>query len=273
MPGYLTNKLIMVLFFIVLALTIAISVYRGEVFTAALVSAFISATAVFLSWALGRELDPAHQWSAFISLPPVFIAFIAIGRPSLLALLFFILSCRLLNRTPGRQPFRSDSILLLAMGLLLYFNNFYFALPCLALFFLTDALVKPVNNFQYISALVTSAAYSALLLLVSPEPASYVPGSIPVFYPAAALIIVALSAIYISFVTRHKRTLDDLNREELNYLRVNAARLLIAAWMISEIIFGGAMMIHQIYPMVIVFGGIFLYHLTVKTKERLLKIS
>lgn len=259
--GYLTNRIVVILFFASFILTLGVFIFRGEPFTTALVSAFSSAAAIFLSWAIGRELDPANEWSAFVALPVIYFAFFAAGDPSLLSLFFIILCCRLLNRTCGLQPFKSDALLLFVMAILLYFNNFYFTLPYLILAFFVDALAKPANRFQFISAVVSSAGYLVMIFKFRPEFPLFMPEAAAGIYPAAAVIMVLLSAVYVSYVTRHDRVLDDLNRAEVNYLRVTAARFLTAAWIIIEILSGGVIALLQIYPMVIIFGGIFLYHL------------
>ena len=87
-------------------------------------------------------------------------------------------------------------------------------------------------------------------------------------YSAAAVVVILLSVVFVSFLTRHDRIFDDLNRAELNYNRVNAARLLTAAWIITEILSEAAVILLQIYPMAIIFGGIFLYHLAGILKSR-----
>ena len=239
----------------------AFFIFRGEPFTASLISALSSAVAIFLSWALGRELDPAHEWSAFIALPVIYIAFFPAGRPSLLVLLFIILCCRLLNRTCGLQPLKSDALLLFVLAVLLYFNSFYFALPYLVLLFMIDALAKPVNRFQYISALVSSAAYLMMLIVYRPKLALFINQNIPVIYSATIVTLVVFSVIYVSYITRHDRVIDDSHKEELNYYRVNAARFLAAAWIVIEILYGGVIILPQVYPVVLIYGGILLYHI------------
>ncbi|MFU8793969.1 MAG: hypothetical protein ACNA7Z_01170 [Dethiobacteria bacterium] len=242
-------------------MTLLIFIYTGKPFTTALIGAFSSATVIFLSWAVGRELDPANEWSAFIALPLLYFAYFTAGSPSLLVLLFIILSCRLINRTIGLQPFRSDSLLLVMLSALLYFNSLYFALPYLILIFLIDALTEPANRFQLVSALAGSAGYLVLLIVLRPELSLFMPETVPVIYPAAAVVLVVLSVICISCLTRHDRVLDDLNKVEVNYHRVAAARLLVAAWIVTEILCSGVISLLQIYPVVIIFGSILLYHL------------
>jgi len=259
--GYLTNKIIVILFFVALVLTLGVFTFRGEPFTAVLISAFSSAGVIFLSWAIGRELDPANEWSAFVALPVIYFAFFAAGHPSLLTLFFTILCCRLLNRTCGLQPFKSDALLLFVMAIFLYLNNFYFALLYLILVFFIDALAKPAYRFQFISAMVSLAGYLIMLLAFRPDFVLFMSETAAFIYSTAAVIVVLLSVIFVSYITRHDMVLDDLNGAELNNHRVAAARFLTAAWIISDILSGGIIIFLQIYPMVIIFGGIFLYHL------------
>ena len=266
--GYLTNKIIVILFFVALILTLSVFTYRGEPFTAALTSALSSAGAIFLAWAVGRELDPANDWSAFVALPFIYVAFFIVGQPSLLTLFFIILCCRLLNRVCGLQPFKSDALLIFVMAIFLYLNGFIFALPFLVLVFFVDAYAKPAYRFQLFSALVSLAGYLVMIYLLRPGFSLTIIESAAFIYSGAAVVVILLSVVFVSFLTRHDRVLDDLNRAELNYNRVNAARFLTAAWIITEILSGGAAILLQVYPMVVIFGGIFLYHLAGFVKSR-----
>ncbi len=236
-------------------------ILRGESFAIALISALTAAVVVFLSWAVGREIDPAHEWSAFIALPLIYIAFFVAGRPSLLVLFFIILCCRFLDRSCGLQPLKTDSLVILVLSKLLYFNDFYFALPYLIILFLIDALAEPANRFQYISALVSSAAYLILLIALRPELAFIGNQNIPVIYLTAAAAVFLFSAVYVSYITRYAKVINDLNTEELKSTRVNAARLLTAAWLVTEILCSGVIILLQIYPVALIYGGVLVYHL------------
>lgn len=258
---YLTNKIIVILFFVALIFTLGLFTYRGEPFTAALISALSSAGAIFLAWAVGRELDPANDWSAFVALPVIYFVFFIVGQPSLLTLVFTILCCRLLNRVSGLQPLKSDALLIFVMGIFLHLNSFYFVLPFLVLVFFIDGLVEPAYRFQLFSALVSLAGYLIMTFLFRPGFSLSTIESAAFIYSAAAVVVIPLSVVFVSFTTRHNRILDDLNRAELNNHRIAAARFLTAAWIITEILSGGAAILLQVYPMVIIFGGIFLYHL------------
>jgi len=159
------------------------------------------------------------------------------------------------------QPLKTDSLIIFVLAILLYFNGFYFTLPYLILLFLIDALAQPANRFQYISVLVSSAAYLILLIALKPESAFIGHQNIPVIYLAAASAVVLFAAVYVSYLTRYDIVFDDLIIEELNSTRVNAARLLTAAWIIFEILGGGVIILLQIYPVVFIYGGILAYHL------------
>lgn len=239
----------------------AILVYTGESFTAAFFSSFSTAIAVFLTWAVGRELDPAHEWSAFVALPVVFIATFILGRPSLLVPFFIILCCRMITRICGLQPKKSDAFLLIVMGIALYINHLYIALPFLLLLFVLDAALKPTNSFQFISALLTSFSYIILLMFFQPRFSALFQNGPSVFCPVFAIILVAASGVFVAFYTRHDRVVDDLNISEISKLRLNLARLATAAWIIAEVFSGGTVNLLQVYPVIAAYGGIFLYHL------------
>jgi len=240
---------------------LAILTWKGESFTAVLFSSFSTAVAVFLTWAVGRELDPAHEWSAFVALPFVFITAFTAGQPSLLVPFFVLLCCRMITRICGLQPTKSDAFLLLVMATALYFNNLYIALPFLLLLFILDAVLKPANSFQFASALVTFFGYIILLIFFQPRFSVLFQNSTSVFYPVSAITLVAASGAFVTFYTRHDRVIDDLNVSVISNLRLNLIRFATATWIIAEIFSGGMINLLQVYPVIAAYVGIFIYHL------------
>ena len=71
---------------------------------------------VFLTWALGRELDPDTIVSDFIAVGLTLIGLFIWGIPSLIFLFWLILAVRILNRTTGKAATILDSLGLIALG-------------------------------------------------------------------------------------------------------------------------------------------------------------
>ena len=73
------------------------------------------ALSLFLTWALGRELDPDHNASAFVA-----VALTAVGyrTPSLALCGLFLLGIRAVNNTTGLRPKPTDWLSLLGLAYL-----------------------------------------------------------------------------------------------------------------------------------------------------------
>lgn len=83
------------------------------------VSPIASAVAVFLAWAIGRELDPDHPASAAIAMTLSFAAIVLIGVPSLLLGTAVLLGTRLISGTAGTRLRPLDVVVLIAMAAVL----------------------------------------------------------------------------------------------------------------------------------------------------------
>ena len=75
---------------------------RGGVGAAAARGA-VAGAAVFLAWALGRELDPDRAWTAGVA-AVVTAGLVGVWRPSLLVLFSALLAVRVSARSTGRAP-------------------------------------------------------------------------------------------------------------------------------------------------------------------------
>lgn len=70
---------------------------------------------VFLTWALGREVDPDHPLSAFLAGALVVAAVVAYHLPFVVLALWMLLALRVVNHTTGLPPTLPDSIALLLL--------------------------------------------------------------------------------------------------------------------------------------------------------------
>jgi hypothetical protein len=248
------------LLFILAAVFTAALIYKlyGDLsFSGALLSAARTALAVFLAWALCREIDPANDRSAFISLPAVFVAALLIDPPSFLGLFFALLTGRTINRSYGLKATSGDSLLLVIMAVILFVDGFLSALPFLALIMLCDILLEPANRNQKYFVPLTLAVYLAMLICCYGEQ----PGSDFIspysILTSAALI---LSASLLIFRTRGNRVYDDLNRSLLSNLRISATQALIAIFFLAEILLRGSNALIAFYPALLAYFGAALYH-------------
>ncbi len=71
--------------------------------------------AVFLSWALGRELDPDHNVSAFVAAALVLVTFVLFRSVGLWSIGLAVPLARLVNRTIGPPARHSDIVIVLLL--------------------------------------------------------------------------------------------------------------------------------------------------------------
>ena len=71
---------------------------------------------LFLTWALGRELDPDHDLSAFMGVGLALIVLLFFDLPELLLVFWLLLVLRTVNRTTGLPARPLDSLAILGLG-------------------------------------------------------------------------------------------------------------------------------------------------------------
>lgn len=263
--SYQTNRIIV--FVSIISLT-AVQVYQlviGTSFIPAFFAAAAAGFAVFLSWASGREIDPANDWSAFVALPVTFLIALLYGPPAFMAILFILLFSRVLNGTTGKQATAIDSAILLILGGGLHYNGIITAFPILIAVFILDTLLKPVNRGQIFFALAAMALFGVMLAfmpgrLILPQDLS----SCAVF--ASFLIIVA--AVVVTYLTRGERTYNYQGGFILRGSRIFASQAAIMIFILAELFTKGNTALLYFYPVTAAYFGAAIYHLARLTRSR-----
>lgn len=227
----------------------------GAPFLEALGTAGAAAVAVFLSWAIGREIDPAYEWSAFAALPLSFAAFLIYGSPALAVLFFILLLGRLINGTSGLQATVFDALMLIVLGAVLFTGGTLLALPFLAAAFgLVGVLfAPPASGRRYgLYALISLVLFIVMIIFFYPQH-YYVPG-FSIYTGAAAL---ALAILTVVLVVRAGKGLvsGDNNEEPLDIRRIRLAQLMLALFMIADIFFKGGIALVMLYPALFAYLG------------------
>jgi len=119
--------------------------------------------ALFLTWAQGRELDPAHQGSAFVGVALAVPGIILLGMPGLLVLAWFLGFSRIINRTVGKTPTVLDAAVLAGVSVaLVVLDHWLFGFAAAAAFLL-DAALPPANGKSAFLAAAVTVVSAALL--------------------------------------------------------------------------------------------------------------
>lgn len=116
-PKYVTNLAVMILVPLIAIGLFAWSLTGEAGLTSALRIGIFGALAAFLTWALGREMDPDHNATAFIAMALAVLA-AALGYGfDLLTLAALLFAVRVVNRTVGPQAKVGDVITLVLLNL------------------------------------------------------------------------------------------------------------------------------------------------------------
>lgn len=114
--NYPTNWAIAVLVGIVMMVFFVVQWMNAMPLLSALAWSVQAGIGVFLAWAIGRELDPDHDLSAFVSAALMVALLWRFPLPNLLMLFWLMLLIRLLNRSVGLTPMWMDLVGIFALA-------------------------------------------------------------------------------------------------------------------------------------------------------------
>jgi hypothetical protein len=177
--------------------------------------------AVFLTWALCRELDPDHDLSAFVAAFLLLGSLSWIGLPSLVLLFWMLIASRIVNRTTGAAASILDSFILLALATWLTRQFGVAILLLTAGTFLLDAWIGPRTQRQFAMAvLAIAAAVSTILLQWTAHYGEQSPNS--------CLVALAFCVVFTPvFIGASKvKTMDDKSIARLHPLRIQSAQVM-----------------------------------------------
>ncbi len=261
----ITNRLIVYVTLSVLAIFFIFQVRTAVPTLEALASSAGLAFAVFLTWAIGREIDPAYEWSAFIALPATVVGLFILGPAGVLPLFFILLFSRILNGSTGVQAKIGDSLLLIFLAVLLFTNETISAPLILAAVFFFDALCEPANRKQYLFAAVSLVTFFSCLFILNGTSAF-----VETLYPEGAAILAVLGAavLIVSRLTGEKTVPADKTQAVIRKERMHLARLIPAVFIAGEVILQGVRALVLFYPVIFAFCGVALFHLVRAGKNR-----
>jgi len=254
----LTNRLIVFISVTTFALYFAYLLITAVPAVEALSIAFGAGIALFLCWAVGREVDPAYKWSAFFALPLVLAAAFLYGSPDLLTVFFILLVMRFLNRTPGLKATIFDAVMLVLLGILLYYNGIYTALPLLLAVFITDYALEPVTRKLF--AFIIPALLALVFSIYFFNPFLFPDLSISI---AATLLIILLVIflIYVIIATGKDTVPGDNTELQPDIGRINLARFSLALFIVIEVLQKGENAFVMFYPAALAVAGAGMYHI------------
>ncbi|MEE4292632.1 MAG: hypothetical protein V2I79_01565 [Xanthomonadales bacterium] len=128
---------------------------RTHTLIGVLQQAAVFAFVLYAAWALAREMDPDDSPVAFISMAFGITAAVFIELPGLLIVLTTLGLVRVVNRSSGLQPRRSDAVILTLLSIaVIYSSESYLFGAVAALAFFFDGSLKQAERSQWLFGLV-----------------------------------------------------------------------------------------------------------------------
>jgi hypothetical protein len=263
-PNYRTNLVIMILTPLSAVVAFVIAVVAGMGFGDAIVRAFFTAGATFAAWAFSREIDPDHDWSAFVAVGLAWIGCYIYRAPVFgafsLAMLMYAL--RMTNRVIGAPPTQVDTgIVLSTIAVTAFLNNWVVAWIGVVALLLDGLMVNKVKRH------VAFAGIAALITLVRPFILT-LPDMYTVSNENLILVVFISLAFFLTIAaTRKVKTKTDTGNKSLNVPRVRAAMILTLAASIVSVLWNGDFGVYWMYPLWAAMLGVALYRLPVTINE------
>ncbi len=211
----------------------------------------------FLTWALGRELDPDHDLSAFVAFALAVGGLFLWGLPRFSVLLWLMLVVRMVNRTTGLPAGILDSLGILGLGIWLSLEgNWGYSLITTLAFLLDSQLPMRTRRqlaFAVLGAVgtVTTAALSDGLL--QQGGVSLRPG----------LLALVGSGCFVPVIleSRTVSSVGDRTGKRLRPVRVRAAQALALLVGVETALLGGIAALGSLTPLWAAVLGASLYRL------------
>jgi hypothetical protein len=267
--NYLTNKAIALLSGIVFIAITFFWIIVGREFLDSAWWGFIASLAVFLSWAIARELDPDYDLSAFVTTGLSLIGIIVFGLPKISMLFWILLVARMVNRTTGLPVKRLDSLFLLVLAGWLTINENILIGLMTALAFLLDSFLSKPQKHQ-----ILFASIQLLIVGISSSFNDVIFGE-GTLSPSFALAIVVISSLFLVVIadSRKVRAVGDQTAELLDPRRVQAAQILALSTALLMAVWNGLPGIRVIMLLWAAIIGTSVYRFFVLAKTSLLFIS
>jgi len=189
---------------------------------------------VFLAWALGREVDPDHDLSAFTAAGLALVGIFLWGIPGLGLLFWLLAGVRIVNRTTGLAPTVVDSMVFIGLGGWMSFRGHWIAglLTFAALF--SDGFLPRGKRRQMIFAAMGAAVSAAGFILGGKGT-----GRAHISWEIGLVLLAAFLFLPVIMESRDMKSGMDESDEILISSRVQAAQSFAGLFLILTALWGG----------------------------------
>jgi hypothetical protein len=235
-PGYATNRA--VLFLMPLAGVIAALVKAAGGGSGAVIASagVVAALAVFGTWALGRELAPDRNASAFVCMALGFGVLFVAESASLLTLFVTLFLVRIVNRSVGLPARLTDSIVVVSLVFWAVYDlsGPWFAVVA-AMAFCFDAMLPEAHRRQLLFAIVCLAGFWLWNWQVGSDGVDI---AAPGLRSQLAVSVVTLGFLITIARTKAVASLADATAKALTPARVQAGMLVALLMALQSLLLG-----------------------------------
>ena len=264
-PRYRTNLIVSILapLSAVIAFVLAVFLWDRGIGDS-LLAAFFTLMTTFITWAIARELDPDHDWSAFVGVAIALVAMFVYRAPAvaLIALGVMNLLLRVVNRTVGPPIKMGDSVVVLLGIIVVAFTpNWVVAFIGVAAFLL-DALMSNPNR-RHLAFAGVGLIVAILRVVIQDFPETGGLSGINIL-----MIAVISIAFFMTILATRKVTAPcDLEGHTLDVKRVRGAMMLGLVGTLIVALWSGDTGFVWMLPLWSAMLGIALYRLPVTFRE------
>ena len=253
--NYAPNRLLLTILLVVLLASTAWFFYSNNTVIQSIFFALIQTIIVFLCWAIGRELDPDHDYSAFFGIILLFLPF-SLLKGNIFLLFWFLISLRIVNQTTGKNTSSSDISLYVFITLIaaLITTNLIIIPLSLIIIILTAILPEEQLNLSLLS--IPLIPSFILLLLVFPDSWALIDPS------PFVLIFIALSSallFLVTITTESVNCLGDYSKKPLSLKRVQSTQIIAVLSILLITTFHGSFF--SVFPIWAALAGIGIFRL------------
>ena len=252
---YATNLAILVFTLLGGVIAGVVHLLNNDSLADAVVAGLAVGAAVFVAWAISREIDPDNQFSAFLSSVIALGAALFLAPLQLLVLGGAMVLCRVVNRTVGPPATFFDTVTVLVLTIIIIFTGQWMFGIVATVAFSLDALLNTPVRRHWIAAGLSLVAMFAYLVVNDAGTA----GELTLPY---LLVVAAITVLFIivMLMNRNVRSKADMLDVLLNVRRVQAA-MLVALLAALVMLWHGDTGIEMMSPMWASLLGVALYRI------------
>lgn len=259
-PKYPSNLTVLILLPLIgIGIAAFMVLVRDATIAAAAMTGVMGLFTAFLSWALGREIDPDRNAAAFVAMA---LAVLAIGlgwSPAVWALAMTLMAVRVVNRTVGPPARLTDLAIVVALAWMAVLRDGLWAMGGVAaLAMLLDAYLDKRRTLNIAFAGAALAATVFAMIGQEGDLARLVTGPLDTIDPAWLISAGLIGGVYVLALITYPpvASVADVTGEPLGRARVKAGGFVLIAAAAAALLDGQAGLYSALPIWAVVIGGL-----------------